>query len=119
MTATMMKTKVTKTLRYINTFLLSPEEGVGVLGVGAGVVVGGRADEVGQLPDGLGPVPVGHGHGRAAGQQGVLHLLHVQAVPVREGGRPMHAARYRFTVVLTQAWVPVEPARATFAGVVS
>ena len=68
-------------------------------------------EERGQLADGLGPVPVGHGDGRPVGQQRVLHLLHVQTVPVREDRGAVDTAGNRVVVQLTQSRVAVEPAK--------
>ena len=91
----------------------SPEEGIEFLRVGARVVVGGVVEECRQLGDELGPVPVGHGDGRPVGQQRVVHLLHVQPVPVREGWGTMDTASNFVAIKLTQSWVAVEPANTT------
>ena len=68
-------------------------------------------EESGQLGDGRGPVPVGHGDGRPVGQQGLLQLLHVQTMPVREGCSSVYTAGDRPAVELTQSRVAVEPAK--------
>ena len=68
-------------------------------------------EESGQLGDGRGPVPVGHGDGRAVSQQGLLQLLHVQTMPVRERWGSVHTAGDRMAVELTQSRVAVEPAK--------